>query len=71
MAYPEMDGQEERTKIVPQALAFPFKLPPLRAADDGFTPGKNVTDYKIPLSGGALEWEDTEFTGYWIDGPLV
>lgn len=69
-AYRKM-GPVEKTKIGPQALGFPFKVPSLRVTDDRFTQGKNVTDYKILLAGGALEGEDIQFTGYWLDGPLV
>lgn len=64
-------GQGVKTKIGPQALGSPFKLPLLRAADGRFTQGKDVTDKKILLSGGALEREDIQFTGCWIDGRLV
>ncbi|PKU37319.1 rna-directed dna polymerase from mobile element jockey- hypothetical protein [Limosa lapponica baueri] len=67
VAYLEV-GQDVKPEIDPQTLGLPFKLPPLRAADDKFTQGKNITDKKILLSGGALERENIRFTGHWIDG---
>lgn len=64
-------GQDEKTWIALQALGFPFKFPPLRDAADRFSQGKNITDKKILISGGALEEEDAQFPGYWIDSPSV
>lgn len=64
-------GQDEKTWITPQALGFPFKFPPLRAATDRFTQGKNITDKKILVSSGALEADNAQFPGYWIDSPSV
>jgi len=69
VAYLEM-GQDEKNDIGPQALGFPFKLPPLKAGGDRFTQGRNVTDKKILLSCETLQAEDRQFTGYWIDDPF-